>query len=314
LYGYLIPRFPATVSPIKKEENMSEVMAVVNNTPKTEVIKNAGFAKRSALDERIAKDEEELKTLVQNNTAPAEQAESDEMDEEPTSAEEKSFKKRYGDLRRHSQKQQMEFQKQIDELRAQLEQSTKAQIKLPKSEEELQKWAAEYPDVAKIVETIAIKKAKEQAADIETRLKQIDEMQLDAMKQKAEAELMRMHPDFDQIRDQDEFHSWVEAQPKWVQQALYENETDAVSAARAIDLYKADMGITKKSRKDSDREAAKGIATGRSTAPEKSAESGVIRESEVEKMSQREYEARQEEIVAAIRAGKFVYDLSGNAR
>jgi len=314
LYGYLIPRFPATVSPIKKEENMSEVIAVVDNTPKTEVIKNAGFAKRSALDERIAKDEEELKALVQNNTAPAEQAESDEMDEEPTSAEEKSFKKRYGDLRRHSQKQQMEFQKQIDELRAQLEESTKAQIKLPKSEEELQKWASEYPDVAKIVETIAIKKAKEQAADIETRLKQIDEMQLDALKQKAEAELMRLHPDFDQIRDQDEFHSWVEAQPKWVQQALYENETDAVSAARAIDLYKADMGITKKSRKDSDREAAKGIATGRSTAPEKSAESGVIRESDVEKMSQREYEARQEEIVAAIRAGKFVYDLSGNAR
>jgi DNA repair exonuclease SbcCD ATPase subunit len=314
LYGYLIPRFPATVSPIKKEENMSEVIAVVDNTPKTEVIKNAGFAKRSALDERIAKDEEELKALVQNNTAPAERAESDEMDEEPTSAEEKSFKKRYGDLRRHSQKQQMEFQKQIDELRAQLEESTKAQIKLPKSEEELQKWASEYPDVAKIVETIAIKKAKEQSADIETRLKQIDEMQLDALKQKAEAELMRLHPDFDQIRDQDEFHSWVEAQPKWVQQALYENETDAVSAARAIDLYKADMGITKKSRKDSDREAAKGIATGRSTAPEKSAESGVIRESDVEKMSQREYEARQEEIVAAIRAGKFVYDLSGNAR
>lgn len=293
---------------------MSEVIAVVDTTPKTELIKNAGFAKRSALEERISKEEEELKAMVANNNSPAEQAEADEMDEEPTSAEEKSFKKRYGDLRRHSQKQQMEFQKQIDELRGQLEQATKQQIKLPKSEEELQKWASEYPDVAKIVETIAIKKAKEQSADIETRLKQIDEMQLDAMKQKAEAELMRLHPDFDQIRDQDEFHSWVEAQPKWVQQALYENETDAVSAARAIDLYKADMGITKKSRKDSDREAAKGIATGRSTAPEKSAEAGTIRESDVEKMSPREYEARQEEIVAAIRANKFVYDLSGNAR
>jgi hypothetical protein len=314
LYGYLIPRFPATVSPIKKEEKMSEVIAVVDNTPKVEMIKNPGFVKRSALDERIAKEEKELKALVEKNTEPVEQTEPDEMNDEPVSAEDKSFKKRYGDLRRHSQKQQMDFQKQIEELRGQLEQVTKQQIKLPKSEEELQKWASEYPDVAKIVETIAIKKAKEQSADIETRLKQIDEMQLDAMKQKAEAELMRLHPDFDQIRDQDEFHSWVEAQPKWVQQALYENETDAVSAARAIDLYKADMGIVKKSRKDSDREAARGIATGRSTAPEKSAESGVIRESEVNKMSSQEYEARQEEIVTAIRAGKFVYDLSGNAR
>lgn len=293
---------------------MSEVMAVVDNTPKTEMIKNAGFAKRSALEERILKEEEELKAMVEKSVTLPEQAEADEMDEEPTSAEEKSFKKRYGDLRRHSQKQQVEFQKQIDELRAQLEQTTKEQIKLPKSEEELQDWVNKYPDVAKVVETIAIKKAKEQASELEARMKKIDEMQIDAMKQKAEAELMRLHPDFDQIRDQDEFHSWVEAQPKWVQQALYENETDAVSAARAIDLYKADMGITKKSRKDSDREAAKGIATGRSTAPEKSAEAGTIRESDVEKMSPREYEARQEEIVAAIRAGKFVYDLSGNAR
>jgi len=287
---------------------------VVDNTPKAALIKNSGFAKRSVLDERIEKEEKELKALTEQNVAEPKPV--DEMDEEPTSAEEKSFKKRYGDLRRHSQKQQMEFQKQIDELRTQLEQSTKQQIKLPKSEEELQKWASEYPDVAKIVETIAIKKAKEQAADIETRLKQIDEMQLDALKQKAEAELMRIHPDFDQIRDQDEFHSWVEAQPKWVQQALYENETDAVSAARAIDLYKADMGIRtdKKTRKESEKEAAKGVAVSRSSSPDKASEAGVLRESEVEKMSAREYEARQEEIVTAIRAGKFIYDLTGNAR
>jgi DNA repair exonuclease SbcCD ATPase subunit len=297
---------------------MSEVAEmVVDNTPKVAVIKNSGFAKRSALEERIEKEEAELKAMTEQNVAEAETKRvADEMDEEPTSAEEKSFKKRYGDLRRHSQKQQMEFQKQIDELRTQLEQATKQQIKLPKSEEELQKWAAEYPDVAKIVETIAIKKAKEQSADIENRLKQIDEMQLDALKQKAEAELMRIHPDFDQIRDQDEFHAWVEAQPKWVQQALYENETDAVSAARAIDLYKADMGIRtdKKTRKEADKEAAKGVVTSRGAAPEKSGDGGLIKESDVEKMSAREYEARQEEIVAAIRAGKFVYDLTGNAR
>ena len=281
--------------------------------------KVAGFAQRSAQEDRIAKEEAELKALIeeqQKTKVKAESQEEDDSDEEPTSAEEKSFKKRYGDLRRHSQKQQLDMQKQIDELKSQLEASTQNQIKLPKSEEELDSWAKQYPDVAKIVETIAIKKAKEQSASIEERLKKIDEMQLDAQKQKAEAELLRLHPDFGDIREQDEFHSWVESQPKWVQQALYENETDAVSAARAIDLYKADMGITtnKRSRKDADKEAAKGVATSRGGAPEKGGEAGVIRESEVEKMSPREYEARQEEIVAAIRAGKFVYDLTGNAR
>lgn len=293
---------------------MSDVIAVVDNTPKTEVIKGTGFAKRSVLDERIAKEEKELEALKTEAVAKEEQT-ADEMDEEPTSAEEKSFKKRYGDLRRHTQKLQSDMQKQIDELKTQLEQSTKGQIKLPKTEAELEAWAHEYPDVAKIVETIAIKKAQEQSASIEEKLKKINEMQAQTLKEKAEAELMRIHPDFAQIRDQDEFHEWVDQQPKWVQQALYENETDAVSAARAIDLYKADKGISaKRSKKSDERAAATSIRPGKSTAPEAPEEAGFFRESQVERMSAKEYEARLDEIHAAIKAGKFVYDLSGAAR
>lgn len=294
---------------------MSEVTEVIGEVQKQKVV---GFAQRSKQEERIAQEEAELKALIEQQQKPkAETAEDqDEDGEEPTNAEERSFKKRYGDLRRHSQKQQLDMQKQIDELKSQLESSTKQQIKLPKTEAELEQWAKEYPDVAKIVETIAIKKAKEQASSLEERLKKIDEMQLEALKQKAEVELLRLHPDFDEIRGQDEFHNWVESQPKWVQQALYENETDAVSAARAIDLYKADMGIStnKRSKKDVEKDAAKGVATSRGGAPEKAGDTGYIKESDVERMSAREYEARQEEIVAAIKSGKFVYDLSGSAR
>jgi hypothetical protein len=285
---------------------MSEAIAV-DNTPKAVAIKpNIGFATRSALEERIKKDEEELKELTQAYN---------EDNDEPTSKEEGNFKKRYGDLRRHSQKKEAELQKQIDDLRNQLEASTKKQIKLPKSEEELEQWAREYPDVAKIVETIAIKKAQEQAKGIEDRLKEIDGMAYQAKKEKAEAELMRLHPDFDKIRDTDDFHEWVDEQPSWVQQALYENETDAKAAARAIDLYKADKGIVK-SRKDTynSRDAAKSVMPSRGSTPTRSDASGYIRESDVERMSAREYESRQEEIVAAIKAGKFVYDLSGSAR
>lgn len=293
---------------------MSDVIAVVDTTPKTEVIKGTGFAKRSVLDERIAKEEKEIEELKKKAQS-AEAEADDEMDEEPTSAEEKSFKKRYGDLRRHTQKLQSDMQKQIETLKAQLEQSTKEQIKLPKSEAELDEWAKEYPDVAKIVETIAIKKAQEQSQALEDRIKQINEMQAQTLKEKAEAELLRLHPDFSQIRDQDEFHDWVEKQPKWVQQALYDNETDAISAARAIDLYKADKGISaKKSKRSEEREAASSVRMGKSSAPEYPEEAGVLRESQVEKMSAKEYEARLDEIHAAIKAGKFVYDLSGAAR
>ena len=209
----------------------------------------AGFGTRNASEARIKQEEEELKKLTEANSAPAKDT-VDEGDgsDEGLNAEEKSFKKRYGDLRRHTQKQQVDMQKQLDDLRSQLEQSTTQQIRLPKSEEELEQWTREFPEVAKIVETIALKKVKEQNATIEERFKALDQREAETAKEKAESELLRLHPDFDKIREQDEFHDWVEAQPKWIQSALYENENDAVSAARAIDLYKADKGITTSKR------------------------------------------------------------------
>ena len=90
-----------------------------------------------------------------------------------------------------------------------------------------------------MVETIAIKKAKETSKQLEEKVKSINELQLNATKEKAEAELMKLHPDFGEIRDSDDFHEWADEQPKWVQDALYDNDNDARSAARAIDLYKA---------------------------------------------------------------------------
>ena len=277
-------------------------------------VKVAAFAKRNTHEERIKQDEADLAALEAPKEAPAAVVDNDDGPE-PTDAEERTFKKRYGDLRRHSQKKESEMQKQLDEMRQQLTQLTAKEIKLPKSEEELATWAAQYPDVAKIVESIAIKKAKEQSAGIEERLKKIDEMEQKTLRERAEGELMRLHPDFDTIKEDDKFHDWVEKQPKWVQNALYENDNDAISAARAIDLYKADMGIRAPKAKDSGREAAKEVNTrsGRS-APVGENTEGVFYESQVQKMSAEQYEAVEAEIADAMRKGKFVYDISGNAR
>jgi DNA repair exonuclease SbcCD ATPase subunit len=284
---------------------MSEVVL----DKKEEVKVYSGFSKRNANQEKIEQEEAELKALQEENKDGEKAKEA-----EPESAEERSFKKRYGDLRRHSQQQQTQLQGQVDELKKQLEQSTSNQIKMPKSEEELAEWARQYPDVAKIVETIAIKKAKEQTEALDQRLKSLDEREASTAKDEAEAELLRLHPDFDQIRDDDEFHNWVDEQPKWVQQALYENDTDARAAARAIDLYKADKKIATK-RSTSNRDAAQSINTkGGRSAPSGEDKDGMIYESQVAKMSTLEYEKYQEEIGKAIKSGKFVYDLSGNAR
>lgn len=286
-------------------------------TEKVEQVKVAsGFAKRNANKKRIEEEEAELAELMKaKDEAPAETSEETDDGPEPASAEERTFKKRYGDLRRHSQKKESELQQQIDELRSQLEASTKKEIQYPKSESELEAWMEKYPDVAQIVETIAMKKAHEQAAEFENKFKAIDEMKSEALREKAEAELMRLHPDFEEIRDTDDFHNWVEDQPKWVQDALYDNDTDAVSAARAIDLYKADMGITTKKKSSKDKDAAKAIGTrSERSSPEGDESKSYIKESDIARMSAAQYEKIADDVAEAIRTGKFIYDLSGSAR
>ena len=278
--------------------------------------KKVAFANRKYTNEEKRKmEEEELEQLLKEQKGEVEQeATEPEEEEKPANAEEKTFKKRYSDLRRHQQKQAEEFKAELDALKRQLSEATKKEMKLPKSDEDIEQWASEYPDVAAIVETIAVKKAREQSSALEERMKTIDEMQLSATKEKAEAELMRLHPDFDEIRDSDDFHTWAEEQPKWVQDALYDNDNDAKSAARAIDLYKADMGITTKKAK-TDKDAAKSVATKNSRSKPQENEAGTyLKESQVQKMSPQEYEAKSDEIMEAIRSGKFIYDISGSAR
>ena len=269
------------------------------------------FANRKySNEERIKKEEEELAALVAEQKG---EVEPEEVEKEPTNAEEKSFKKRYGDLRRHSQKQLQEHVEKINALQSQLEQSTKQEIKLPKSDEDIEAWAKDYPDVAAIVETIAIKKAKEQSSGLEARVKEIDEMREKANRDRAEVELMTAHPDFADIRDSDEFHEWAEEQPKSIQDALYENDNDARAASRAIDLYKADKGIkTKKS--SSGKDAAKAVSKTNTRSEPSGEEAGMVKESVVQKMSAQQYEKNADKIMEAIRSGKFVYDISVNAR
>jgi len=301
----------ATVAP-EGENRMAEnaIMAEEMQSPK-----KVAFANRKYTNEEKRKmEEEELEQLLKEQRGETEETTEEPQEAEPTNAEEKTFKKRYGDLRRHMQDKEKEFQTQIDVLKKQLDSASRKEIKLPKSDEDIESWASKYPDVAAIVETIAIKKAREQAKTLEERMKAVDEMQYSAKKEKAEAELMRLHPDFDEIRDSDDFHEWAEDQPKWVQDALYENDNDARSAARAIDLYKADRGMSNK-KSSSGKDAAKSVDTRNSRSkPQENEASTYLRESQVQKMSPQEYEKMSDEIMEAIRTGKFIYDISGSAR
>lgn len=238
------------------------------------------------------------------------EAEAQEDDSDLT-AEEKSFKKRYGDLRRHMQQKEKEWEEKFNTFEARMKRES---IVPPKSDQDIDEWAKQYPDVAGIVETIAAKKAQEMFKKAEDRLAKLDEIQYETERKSAEAKIREAHSDFDSLRESDAFHDWAENQPRWVRDALYENMDDPASVIRVIDLYKVDNGQTPQARKAKTKEAAKSVGRGSRTKVDPTEGGSMIKESEVAKMSAREFEEREEEITKAMRSGKFVYDLSAGAR
>ena len=227
--------------------------------------------------------------------------------ERPAKAEEKVFKKRYDDLKRHYDSTIEKHKDELQSLRSQLEQSTN-QFVPPKSPSELDAWRKEYPDVYAMMETIAMDKATTRTAELEDKYKNLQQQQEQIAKEKAEVELLKLHPDFGEIRQQDQFHSWAEKQDPIIQDWLYKNTSNAKLAARALDLYKMDQGIStlnKKEKADVKKEAAKAI-----TKTKKSTETDIPKKkvwttSEISKMKPHEFEKFEKEIDLARLEGRI---------
>lgn len=240
------------------------------------------------------------------NADPADKAATQAADENLL-PEEKTYKQRYADLRRREQKL-LDEKRQLEQR---LTQSASTSIKLPKTKEELEAFKAQQPETYGLIQTISHLTADENVAQLKKKIEELEEVNQRVARDRAEATLLNMHPDFDTIRDTDEFHAWADKQPKNIQEALYNNFDDPVAAARAIDLYKLDTGLLKpnKTKKDKDREAAQAVSP--TNRPEPEPPKGKIwKESEIRKLTTKQFTAVEDELDDARREGRIEFDLS----
>lgn len=250
------------------------------------------------------------------NTNEDEDLETNKSNDENLTEEEKSYKKRYGDLRTGSQRALSERDTRIADLEAKLAEAAKTSVKYPKTEDEVKTWMTKFPDVAGIVETIVLQKINESSEPTSNRVKELEEeinkTKTERAKEKALKKILEAHPDFNDIVEQEiNLSTWVDTQAGWVYHALYENETDAQSVIDAIDLFKArNKGASKAREREDQRNAALGVNRNGGGAPRERTE-GKFSESQVEAMSSREYEKYSDEIDEARRTGNFIYDLAG---
>jgi hypothetical protein len=304
----------------KKEDNVSNETKTIlqkpnpyskarEDDPETEAFAKGELEKfhRDQKEKEAEAATEQKDTDASEETADPTDQKATPIAERPVNAEDRVFKKRYDDLKKHYDSTINKHKDEVTSLRSQLESSTK-QFVPPKSKAELEAWRKEYPDVYDMVETIAMDKATTQTAELENKYKSIQLQQEQIKKEKAEVELLKIHPDFNDIRSKDEFHEWAEKQDPTIQGWLYENTSNAKLAARAIDLYKMDKGVstlTKKEEKDVKKEAAKAITKTKKSTESDSPKKKIWTTSEISKLKPHEFERHEKEIDLARLEGRI---------
>ena len=215
------------------------------------------------------------------------------------------YKKRYDDLKKHYDSKLNQFKSREEEL---LSQVNTPEYKAPKTEEELEKFKNDYPDVYEVVETVAHMQSETKAKVLEERLSKLQERENQLIRQDAEKRLTDRHPDFEDIRNSDDFHGWAKEQPKSIQDWIYSNADDADLASRALDLFKKDFGIeptkTTSSSKPTRQSAADMVST-KTTSVETKQEK-IWSEKEIAAMSVAEFDKYEKEISDAMQEGRIV--------
>ena len=269
---------------------------------------------RGKYREDVYKDDDEEETVEAQEADPQEATPQEEADSfvEAKKEETHDYKKRYDDLKRHYDEKVGEFKTEIETLRKTMTQHAQEMprgVTPPKTAEELEEFKERYPDVFEVVQTVSSLQTESQVAQLREELGSIKEREQELEKQKAFEELLRLQPDFNDIKTDEKFLTWLEEQPTSISDGIYKNNKDARWAARVVDLYKADVGLTtKKKTKSSSAADAVTKTPARQVNTEATGDKKVWKASEIGKMKPWEFEKAEAELDAARSEGRIDYN------
>ena len=231
------------------------------------------------------------------------QAESEQEDKAYSSP---NYKKRYDDLKKHYDTRLSEFKQREQELIAEAT-ANRPEYQAPKSAEELEQFKAEYPDVYEVVETVAHLQSEDKVASLQQRLDALQDREKEILKREAEKDLVTKHPDFEELRNSDQFHVWAESQPEEIQGWIYNNPDNASLASKAIDLFKMENGIApvKPSQNKSERRSAADIVSTKTTTVDEK-QPKIWTQQEIAALPMAEYDRLEKEIDKAVEEGRVI--------
>ena len=256
----------------------------------------------------IAYKKDSPKTVVDTSLVQDEEEEKEEAKVEAQPYKKVDYKKRYDDLKRHYDDKVNTFKQKEEELHAQLR-ANRPKYKAPKSKEELNEFKKNYPDVYDVVESVAHTQATKEMEDLKEEIKSLRNKNTEISKKEAEATLARLHPDFNTIRESDEFHQWADSQPEEIKGWIYSNATNATLASRAIDLFKQDVGKSKsKDEVSGDLVPASEMIQIKNSKEVGYGSKKIWTRSQIAAMSQSEFDKNEKSITEAMAEGRIVND------
>ena len=234
------------------------------------------------------------------------QAAPEETEESPQKAT--NYKKRYDDLKKHYDSKIADFKQKEQELTAAAIERQPAYAP-PKSTEELNEFREQYPDLYETVETVAHQQSEQQMQAMQQKMSVLEQREINIQRREAEETLKSRHPDFEDIRGDDNFHNWAQEQPEAIQSWIYENPDNVSLAIKAIDLYKMETGITTKpkakGRKSQPKSSAADFVSTKTTNVD-TKEPRIWSEREIAALSMNQFDKYESEIDDAILEGRVV--------
>ena len=218
-----------------------------------------------------------------------------------------NYKKRYDDLKKHYDDKLAEFKQREQELTA-MAQSAQPAYAPPKSEEELESFKQEYPDLYNTVESVAHMQSQRQVADLEAQLQSMRQRESEVLRREAESTLKQRHPDFEDLRGDEDFHEWAKEQPEQIQDWIYNNPDNVTLASKAIDLYKLETGKSQtqsQPRKQRPQGSAADMVSTKTTSVD-SKQPKIWTEREIAAMSLDQFDRYEDEIKQAMMEGRVV--------
>ena len=218
------------------------------------------------------------------------------------------YKKRYDDLKRYYDRKLGEWTSKENDLKTQLR-DNRPKYQPPKSKEELETFKAEYPDIYGVVETVSHLQSENQMQNLQEEVDSLKKQNQALAQREAQLELGRLHPDFSEIKESDDFHNWADSQPMEIKSWIYENNSDGKLAARAIDLYKKDrgLGLDKKTetKTTTQNQGADLLVKTREQVQVPQSNEVVFNRSDIANMSDEEFMQYEKDIVKAQREGRI---------